>query len=793
MQKFYLLVGIVFFCSVLIGQEVQNIKGNIADRDSELPLIGATVQIQLGEEVVGTTSDIDGRFVLSNIPVGRHNITVSYIGYDVVTIPNILLTSGKEVVLEIDMQESLVGLEEVVVTAAVDKDKTINEMATVSARTFSLEEVTRYSGGRNDASRLVANFAGVSTSNDSRNDIVVRGNSPAGILWRMEGVPIPNPNHFSTLGTTGGPVSALNTNLLKNSDFLTSAFPSEYGNAIGGVFDVGLRSGNKDKFEFTGQLAAFSGLEAMAEGPIGKSGDKSFLVSYRYSFTQLASVFGLDFGTNATPNYQDLSFNLDLENTKLGKFNVFGIGAMSDITFLAQDVDEGDLFAASDADAIVNSKFGVFGVKHSLLLDDKSYIKTTLSMSGSNNTYDEFRYGDTTLTNSYAYTKVDDGVNRFSLHSFYNRKFNAKLTAKIGLTADQQMVNSSVEDRGTNPDLDGDGLPDFRTVRDIDDGILQLEPYANIKYRPSDKWTLVMGLHGQIQTFKTKYNIEPRLGVSYTLTEDAGLNLGYGLHSQSQPIPVFFNLGFDEQGNYRATNEDLDLTKSHHFVLGWDQRFGKSWRSKVEAYYQSLYDAPVESFPSSFSMLNAGADFVFPTNGSLVNDGTGKNYGIELTIEKFFSRGYYGLLTTSIFESKYKGSDGIERNTAFNNQYVINLLGGKEWQVSKKTAITTDFKVTTAGGRYITPVDLASSRAKGEQVLFEDLAFSEKLDPYFRLDFKIGYRVNSKQFSQQFFIDFQNITNHNNIFTKRYNRETNEVNTVYQIGFFPDILWRIQF
>jgi len=223
---------------------------------------------------------------------------VSYLGYEGVTIPNIELSAGKEVYLEIGIEESIEQLNEIVISAEVEKDRAQNEMATISARTFSMEEVNRYSGGRSDIGRLAANFAGVSTSDDARNDIVIRGNSPTGVLWRLEGIPIPSPNHFSTLGTTGGPVSALNPNIIKNSDFMTSAFPAEYGNALAGVFDLGMRSGNKDKHEFMAQLGAVSGLEFMAEGPINKDNQSSYLVAGRYGFVGLAGQIGLPIGTN---------------------------------------------------------------------------------------------------------------------------------------------------------------------------------------------------------------------------------------------------------------------------------------------------------------------------------------------------------------------------------------------------------------------------------------------------------------------------------------------------------------
>lgn len=793
-MKFNILIILTSFFVSAISAQNSAIKGTVKDRVTEITLIGAAVEIIENTSTSnGVVTDENGDFAIENLAPGRYNLRITYLGYEAVTIPNILLTSGKEMILDVTMEESISELNEVVISANADKDKAINEMANVSARTFSLEEVTRYSGGRNDASRLVSNFAGVSTANDSRNDIVVRGNSPAGILWRLEGVPIPNPNHFSTLGTTGGPVSALNTNLLKNSDFLTSAFPAEYGNAVSGVFDVGFRSGNKDKTEYTFQLAAFSGLEAMAEGPIGKSGDKSFLISYRYSFVQLAHVIGLEFGTNATPKYQDLTFNLDLGNSKLGNFRIFGIGATSDINFVGRELEAGDFFATQDADSRAQSRFAVAGIKHTYMLNDKHYFRSTLSFSKTKNNFDERRYIDTTYTEDYTFTDVNDDLNRINLHSLLNSKYSAKLSSRIGVTVDSRDLVSTVDSRFNNPDMDNDGLPDLEPVRNIDGRITTIEPYASFKYKSSEKSTWVAGLHGQIQTYNTKAAIEPRLGYTYSLTSKTNVNAGYGLHSQIQPLPVFFLLSPNTNGQFTASNADLGFTRSHHFVTGMDYKPANDWRVKIETYYQHLFNVPIEKQPSTFSILNAGADFVFPQIGDLVNEGTGRNYGFEWTVEKFFSKSYYGLLTGSVFQSKYKGSDGIERNTAFNNEYVFNILGGKEWKVNKKLVFTTDFKCTFAGGRYITPVNLEASRFFGIEILENDKAFSEKLSSYFRLDAKIGIRLNGRKVSQQFFLDFQNVSNNQNVFAKRYNRVSNTVDTLYQIGFFPDILWRVQF
>ncbi|MEM7509478.1 MAG: TonB-dependent receptor, partial [Bacteroidota bacterium] len=394
-HNLFLLIICLFTGQQMYAQgTTQTLRGTIIDKQSETPLVGATVIVVSQNPPLGGTTQADGTFAIRNVPIGRQIVQVKYLGYETVTIPNVLVNAGKEVILDVGLEESIIQAEEVVISGKVSKDRAQNDLATVSSRTFSLEEVRRYAGGSNDVARLAGNFAGVSTANDSRNDIVIRGNSPTGVLWRLEGVPIPNPNHFSTLGTTGGPVSGINPNILKNSDFLTSAFPAEYGNATGGVFDLGFRNGNKETHEFTAQLNAFSGLELMAEGPIKKENNSNFVAAYRYSFVEIGDALGIPIGTNAVPNYQDLSFNVDLGNSKAGRFSIFGIGGLSDIAFLADEIDEDDLFANPNEDAFAESRFGVIGVRHNILLNQNAYLRTVVSASTSQNDFTQDNFLD---------------------------------------------------------------------------------------------------------------------------------------------------------------------------------------------------------------------------------------------------------------------------------------------------------------------------------------------------------------------------------------------------------------
>jgi len=791
-----LSLSFLLFPFFLLAQ-TSTLRGTVLDKQAETPLIGATVQVLNIEPVIGATTDVDGNFALKNVPVGRQTLRISYIGYETQTVPNVLVTAGKEVLLNLKLEESLTAIQEVVITAKVDKDKPMNELATISARQFNTEEVSRYSGGRNDVGRLVANFAGVAASNDARNDIIIRGNAPTGVLWRLEGIPIPSPNHYSTLGTTGGPVSALNPNMIGNSDFLTSAFPAEYGNATAGVFDINLRTGNKERFEFMGQLGAFTGMEAAIEGPFNK-GKGSFVVAYRHSFAEIAQAAGLNVGTSATPKYKDLTFNIDFGNSKAGKFSIFGIGGLSSIDFLGAEIDTTDLFANPNQNAYNVSKFGVLGVKHNLLINDHSYIRTVLSASHSGNSYKTDDLDMTDAQGSLLQTNdVLDAGNTFRLSSYYNNKINKRLTLRTGILLQNQNLDTYVKTREGIADYDGDGRPDLFTQRDFDGAFHQAEAFAQTQWRVAERLTLNAGLHGLYFDKTEDAAVEPRVAVNWQFSPKSTLNLGYGMHHQTQPLPVFLFRERRPDGTAVETNTDLGFTRSQHFVLGWDFKPAASWRVKAETYYQLLNKVPIESTPSSFALLNAGADFVFPEKNNLVNEGTGTNLGAELTIEKFFNRGWYSLVTVSVFDSKYKGSDGVERSTAFDGGYVANILAGREFKLgdSGRRFLTLDTKVTTAGGRPYTPVDLAASKAAGREVKVESQAFSLRLEDYFRWDLKIGMRLNSskRKLSQTFFLDFQNVTNHQNVFAVRYNEVRNEVGKTYQIGFFPDLMYRVEF
>ncbi|MBC8033740.1 MAG: TonB-dependent receptor, partial [Chitinophagaceae bacterium] len=767
------------------AQEItQTIKGTVLDKASEKPLEGATISIE--GNAAGTTSDANGKFTLRNVPIGRQKVIITYKGYKPILIPEVLVTSGKEVILDAALEQSIAELGEVTVSASkVKKGAATNEYVTGSNRSFNVDEVTRFAGGRNDPSKLVSNFAGVVSNNDSRNDIVVRGNSPAGVLWRIEGLPAPSPNHYATLGTTGGPVSALNTNALKTSDFLTGAFPAEFGNATAAVFDINLRTGNPDKHERTLQLNLFSGAEVMLEGPLSKKKNgSSYLVGYRYSFVQIASSIGLNVGTSATPNYQDWVYNINFGKGKAGAFSLYGMGGISTIDFIGEDVDTTDFFARKDQDSYSTGNFSVFGAKHTLDVGKKSYLRTSVSYSTVKNDFDDYQYPlpFQGYNNRYQITSSRNQQNTLRFSSYFNSKINARTSWRAGVTGEQYALETKVLDKEGKSAADN-----YDVIRDFDDNFLLMQYFAQVRYKPTDKLTFNAGLHGNSFTFNNTSTIEPRASLTWQASGSDQIYVSYGLHSQLQPFPVYLYEQENQDGSLDRSNRDLDFTMASHYVVGYEKRFAGDWRFKVEGYYQSLTNVPVENRPTGFSMLNSGSDFTFPDKGGLVNDGTGSNIGVELTLEKFLSKGYYLLITSSIFDSKYEGSDGIERNSSFNYGNVLNVLAGKEWKVGskKKNAFTTDFRVSSIGGKYATPVDLNASIAANKEVLDEARYNTDKLAGYFRADIKFGYRINSskRKMSQTIYLDFQNVTARENVFLQRYNPERRTVGAVNQIGF----------
>lgn len=774
------------------------ISGQVLDADSEQPLPYATVTIG-GQEDLGTTTDIDGYFTLSDIPVGRQQLIVSYVGYETAAMDNLFVQGGKELVLQITLQEAFTTMDEVVVQAEQPKGRVLNEMAKVSARSFSVEEAERYAGSRNDVARMATNFAGVTQANDAVNDIVIRGNSARGLLWRFEGVDIPNPNHFGQFGATGGPVSMLNNNVLANSAFYTGAFPAMYGNALAGVFDLNMRKGNPNQHEFMAQVG-FNGFEGGAEGPLHKDSRASYLVNYRYSTLGVFKALGINFGTGAAvPEYQDVTFKLDLPQTKVGSFSLFGLGGTSYIELLGSEIDTTDaesLYGDDNLDIYNQTRLGVLGLNHKLLLGKNAYTSVTIAGTyfANNNLIDTLQLPQRIPGR---FGEEENSESTLFAHGFFKQKFSARSTLQAGAIYKYQTYALRSQYRYNQE-------ADFTTVLEQNNGTHLLQPYATWNYRVTEKLELTTGVQAVYFALNEQFTMEPRLGLTYQLNDKQQVNVAYGRHSQTQPLMVYFMEYQNAEGVYQAANRNLQSTLSDHFVVGYDHFFTPSLRLKTEAYYQRLTNIPVSTIPSSVSLINFGAPpQYYPDSLEFyTNAGTGRNYGVEFTLEQFMQKGLYYLATVSIFDSQYKNVEGTAFSTAFNTQFVVNVLGGKEFPLfreenrdNRKTLhyLQLDGKLTWAGGGRYLPIDPEASAATGAAVYQYEEGFSGQFEHYFRADIELGFKSVGEKITQEWRIMFQNVTNRANPFFFRYDPNLNEQRLINQLGLFIVPQYRIYF
>lgn len=790
MQKLSLIILWLLFTLNLVAQKdyKQTIRGTVIDKYTQMPLIGATVILLESEPLNGTATDEQGNFRLEHIPVGRQGIKVSYIGYYPMSINNLLLSSGKELVLNIELEERVFVSKEVVIKFHHKKNKPINEMAVISARSFTVEETERYAGSWGDPARMVANFAGVMSVSDQQNEIIIRGNSPTGLLWRLDGIDIPNPNHFGSTGTTGGPVCMLNNNLLTNSDFFTGAFPAEYGNVLAGVFDLKMRTGNNEKREYMSQIG-FNGFELGAEGPFSNKNKSSYLVNIRYATLEGFEALGMDIGTGSSmPQFKDISFKIDIPGTKYGRFSLFGLGGKSFIQLHDSKKDSTEWsYGLSGTDTDYGTDMGVTGLSHLFFFNEKTRLKTNLSVSGWRNhvKIDSISKSGNSPLPIYR-SNIVEIKHTFSTH--LRKKINPTNNVGAGMSYDVYHINyldSSSNNGGKTFFVNTDSKGSF--------GLLQA--YIQWQYKFSDQILFYSGLFSQLFLLNKDFVFEPRLGLKWNFSENQTISFGFGKHSQLQPrMSYFYQTLVDTLNNtYIQTNRNVELSKGNHIVLGYDYLFNGNLRLKLETYYQHLYNIPVLESRPEFSMLNAGEFFDLPTEDSLISTGTGKNYGLEITFERFFYKNYYFLITASFYQSKYKGYDGIERNTAFNGNFVFNCLGGYEFKIGKYNALAINLKGVWAGGKRRLPISLEESVSNGWTTFDWEHAYNERFRDYLRIDARFSFKLNRKKVNHEWALDIQNITNHKNIFMEGYDPVRQRIKYDYQFGFFPMIFYRIQF
>ncbi|MFA7272424.1 MAG: TonB-dependent receptor [Crocinitomicaceae bacterium] len=808
MKKLLFTFIVLFSVFTTFAQLSQNVRGKVVDLETNHPLYGVKVKITTPDSLrkFVTLTNADGNFSILNVPIGKHDLSVVMLTYDtkVVTIE---VNSGKETIVNIGMQQSFTDIEEVVVSAR-KKGEIINELATVSAQQFSVEETNRYPGSRSDPARMASNFAGVQGADDSRNDIIIRGNSPLGVVWKVEGIDIPNPSHFATAGSSGGPVSALNNKILGNSDFFMSAFPAEYGNSVSGIFDLKLRNGNNENHEFTGQFGLL-GTEIAAEGPLSKSHKSSYLVMGRYSTLSMFQSLGIQIGTSAVPVYGDGALKLNWALKKGGTLALFAIGGKSniDITVSNQTEVTDELYGEGDRDQYFGTSMLTSGLVYKKSLNEKTYLTSTLGYShDESNSHHNFLIRSVYDENGVQKIKVDSlfplmgyyfKTSKISYYLAVTHKFTRRSLIKAGINFDGYYLNQ--KDSVLNQDsLNMGNYSTFNNRWDYKGTSMLIQPFVQWKYRINENMDFTAGLHAQYFSLSNSISpLEPRLGWKYRMKKAQSISLGAGLHSQMQPL-YSYNYHLLSESPANPHNQKMDFTKSLHSALGYEKSFSKSFNVRSEVYYQYLYNIPVEIHPSAFSMVNMGSGFQRFFPDTLTNSGTGYNYGLEVTVQKFFDKSFFFLFSGTLYDSKYLGSDKVLRNTSYNGNYVTNLLAGKEFKLNQKNSISLGLKVTYAGGKRYGYVDLASTKTANELIYMDSAFNTRQFKDYFRVDMKINWKKNAQRVTHEIGLDLVNVLGTKNLLSLTYAPNVSDPSAEpiaqrYQLGFLPIFYYKIDF
>ncbi len=777
-------VAVLGFLAGFVAR-AQTVQGRVVDANTSQGLAYATVTLFTMEDslVSNVLSDERGFFSLSAPTEGKYRLVAQMLGYEP-SITELYLYSGRTITVELGLKPRFHQLPEV--TIQVGETKAEKPLSRLSRIRFYPEQTLRYAGTMGDVLRMTQVLPQVYALSDVRNDLVVRGNAPWGVMYRVEDIDIPNPNHFAEAGTSSGPVSILNNNTIAHLDFYAGAFPAEFVGAYSAVFDIDMKTGAYSQTQGIFQIG-WTGTELLLEGPLNRQRKYAYLVSYRYSFLDLLKLLGVNFGTSAVPRYQDLTFTLSFP----GKWEtkIWGLGGISSITFEEdQEGQQGLSFAGINLRFA--SQMGASGVRTVIPVKKPFYLSAAVGVthSGSQTLIRQWvslQNGMvTTYKNIYrtqtVSTHIKCGVSRPKWH------------LRMGIIIDH------IRSLATDTVFLVPGQQ-YTQTRNFDGTTQKLRAYSQGEFRMSRRAKTLLGISLLYHRLLNKVAIDPRASLQWDLSPSTQLRFGYSLLSTDLPLPIYQMVFTDSlTGEKSYPYQTLPFMKAHHAVLEAEHRLNKNWSINIALYRQWLFNIPVDgdSLLPWWSILTEGLNYglVLPV-GNPVPKGRGKNIGVELTLQKRFTKGTYALFTLSLFDSKYTGIDGQWYNTPYNGQFATNLLAGTEFKIPKSKHLTgiVDVRLFYAGGRWTHPIDTPATLQAHRLVWDYSRPFSVKVPNYFKLDLKLGVRLSQKKISQEWLLYLQNLTNHKNIFSYEYSPTQNQIITLYQMGFVPVMLYRLLF
>ena len=796
LQRLVMLLRVITGIFLSQNSVAQTIQGTVSDAITGETLIGAAVRVVELQGVAGVT-DIDGQYVIKVPQSGRFTIETTYIGYEPSVMKEVLVAGAKEVVLDITLRENSMELAEVVVKPRVNKEATLNPTALVGGMMLSMEEASRYAGGYNDPARLVTAFAGVAGQGDG-NGISVHGNAPQFMQYRLEGVEIFSPNHFADLYSAGfGMVSALNSNVTTNSDFFVSTFNASYNNALSGVFDVRMRTGNNSTFENAVQVGTV-GIEWTSEGPISKKNNSSFILNYRYGFSTIARKLKLIETYGSQYDFQDLSLKLNFPTKKAGTFSVFALGFIDKSWDVELDIkDIHSIYDASDQTGSLHN--AVVGASHKIHFDSKWTWRTTVAYNMQHNKVD-MEYWGLTFDENYKPTGFEGKDYPFSYlkqnedRAVFNTELSKHITPRWLLQVGGEYSHRFFDLNFRMAENVYEPVPTAPYYATKDNTGLASMFWSNL-WTPSDKLSINVGLSANYFLLSKDFSLEPRASVKWDPSERHSISLGYGLHSMIEKLDAYFFRNPDGT----LANKDLGLSKAHHLLATYMYKFTDNLNLRFNAYYQYGFDTPVGINGSTFCTVNRLFNYI---EEPLINKGNTRNYGTDITLEHYMSKGFYGQVNGSLFKAEYRGLDKKWRNQMYDRGYMFKALGGKEWMLGKRkqNVFNVSIKYTLQGGLRHTPIDVDAMKANiaagiidDQPIYKEDQAMSLQFDPTSILDLTVSYKINCKNVSHTIAFEGVNILQNETPYAERYDFVTGTLRYDKSGISLPNIFYRVDF
>ncbi len=749
------------------------VRGRVYAAMGGRPLPGAEVQLLRDSIALRTTTDSSGAFRFTDVPPGLYALEAAAEGHDPERIAELWARSGKEEELRLELSAEGLMLQ----MHSVERLARPPSVLPLGVRSFTVEQGLRTPATFYDPARLVGTFPGTSGANDQANHLLVRGRSPLANAWLLEGVEITSPNHLTNAGTnsdlpvlTGGGVTILSAQMLGTSHFLTGALPMVYGNALGGVFDMRLRSGNTERREWTVQ-AGLIGLDLGTEGPIGKSGRGAYLVNYRYSTLGILGAIGVDLGDEAI-TFQDLSFHITLPVGKRGELRVFGMGGVSSNVFEAERDTTAWEFDKDDKDITYTARMGAAGTRLRLPLGERTDLSATVAISGSVQERDEVLIG-TDLQPGFA-SVAQLAEQKVSASLQVQHRIGARLRVVAGGSAMQRTTTTQLE-----PAIVG----------------VLLRPFAGATYAITDRLTAEAGMALAHYTFNASQATEPRAQLAYSMRKGHRATIGYGMRSQL-PAHAIMQVHFP---GMVAWNEQVGLTRSQDLVAGYQHAVNSRLTVRVEVYHQELMDVAVtesgfvglDGFPPA-SMVNGWDEpFRFP----LTSNGRATAQGAELSVERAFAKGLFYSANVSLVDSRYRSPGGTWYNTRWNTGYMANAVVGREWAKPKEGSVRTwgaSLRFSLSGGQRYTPLDWQNRRGFFVPMPTGD-PYSAQLSTMHRVDLRIYLKRDRSGRTGVWTLDLQNLLNTRNEAFKYFDNRKSEVVTKYQLGLIPNISYRVEF